>query len=48
MNTKTQSTGAGKGSKPRPTDLKKFGENYDYIFKRIKKRIKKLDDSQLL
>ena len=23
---------AGKGSKQRPTDLKKFGDNYDAIF----------------
>jgi len=34
---------AGKGSKPRPVDLKKFRENYDKIFgkKDIKKTIKK-------
>lgn len=31
---------SGKGDKPRPVDLKKYGENYDYIFRR-KKEIKK-------
>lgn len=30
---------AGKGSKPRPVNLKKFGENYDKIFR--KKVLKK-------
>jgi leucyl-tRNA synthetase len=33
MTTKPQ---AGKGSKPRPTNLKKFGDNYDLIFKKRK------------
>jgi hypothetical protein len=26
--------GAGKGSKPRPINLKKFGDNYDLIFRK--------------
>lgn len=40
MNSKSQSTGAGKGSKPRPTNLKKFGDNYDLIFRNKKKNKK--------
>lgn len=28
---------AGKGDKPRPTDLKKYGDNYDRIFRRPQK-----------
>lgn len=32
---------AGKGSKPRPTNLKKYRENYDKIFRKNKKSLKK-------
>jgi hypothetical protein len=42
MSDKPKSTGAGKGDKYRPVNLKKFGENYDEIFR--KKRIKKVDN----
>jgi hypothetical protein len=47
----------GKGSSPRPTDLKRFGENYDRIFRRSKRKCRgvyldtsgalKLTDAQL-
>jgi hypothetical protein len=29
---KKRSSGAGKGDKPRPVDIKKYCENYDKIF----------------
>lgn len=29
---------AGKGSKPRPVNIKKFGENYDKIFRKKTKK----------
>jgi len=32
MNDKPQNKSAGKGSKPRPINLKIYGENYDKIF----------------
>ena len=38
MSDKKKSTGAGKGDKPRKVNLKRYGENYDRIFK---KKVKK-------
>jgi hypothetical protein len=31
-------SGAGKGDKPRKVDFKKYGENFDRIFERNKKK----------
>lgn len=36
----------GKGDKQRPTDLKKYGDNYDRIFKKHKGKLYKLVQSK--
>ena len=45
-------TGAGKGSRPRKVDIKKYGENFDVIFSKNKKNTDKLSavrmNSQLI
>ncbi len=34
-------TGAGKGSRPRKVDLKKYGEHFDAIFAKNRKNVPK-------
>ena len=42
----TGQTHGGKGSAVRPTDKKKFENNYDAIFGKKKKKEKKQDDTK--